>query len=74
MADATWRDTLLSKGQVDQLLIGKRCKKIKTISEDASMWEAPTGDPFTISYANCDAGYVEKIVAQLEKWANSKLV
>lgn len=69
MADAPWGNTLLSKGQVDQLLIGKGCKKIKTISEDASMWVAPTSDAFTISYANCDADFLEGIVTQLKIWA-----
>ena len=69
MADAPWRGTILSRGQVVQLLTSKGCKEIKTISDDASMWVAPTGEPFTISYADCDSESIEGIIAQLEKWA-----
>lgn len=69
MADAPWNGITLSRGQVDQRLTSLGCIEVKSITDDASMWRAPTGDYFTISYASCDSEYLEGIIAQLEKWA-----
>lgn len=68
MADAPWNNLKLTRGQVAQRLDALGCKEIGEISEDASMWEAPTGNVFTMSYADCDAEYLEGIVVQLQRW------
>ena len=69
MADSPWSNITLSRGQVDQRLTALGCKAVKALTDDASMWVAPSGEPFSISYADCDATYLEGIVAQLDKWA-----
>lgn len=69
MPDAPWRDKTLSRGQVRQRLLALSCKEIKIVADDNAVWSAPTGHIFSISYANCDADFLEGIVAQLEKWA-----
>jgi len=68
MADDSWNNNKLSKGQVIQRLTALDCKEIKIFSEDAAKWIAPTGETFFISYEYCDANYLERLVAQLDKW------
>jgi len=72
MADKPWQGHQLTKGQVEQKLYSLSCKKIKDITNDASMWIAPTSNVFTISLADCDSGYLEGIVDKLQEWAEEK--
>ena len=75
MADPPFDKGLLPKGQVIQRLESLRCFKIdqESLPEEeripgSALWEAPTGERFWISYSDCDAEYLEGIVAQIEKW------
>ena len=70
MADEPWNKITLSRGQVAQRLKDKGCHFIKDHTPTASMWKAPTGQVFSISYEKCNATYLEGIVEQLEKWAD----
>ena len=68
MVHRFWRKKKLTRGQVEQRLESLRCTFIKEHSDGNALWHAPTGDPFSISYDDCDADFLDVIVAQIEKW------
>ncbi len=72
MADSPWAGRTLTKGQVIQRLKGLGCHEMERLSEATAMWQAPTGQYFSVSYAECDDKMIEGILNQLQKWADEK--
>lgn len=72
MADAPWQGRKLSVGQIVQLLESKGCTELRRPTPTLAQWVAPTGQPFTISYADIDAEFLENMVAQIERWVNER--
>jgi hypothetical protein len=70
MVDSPWNKQKLTRGQIEQRLRSLRCTFIKEHRPGSALWHAPTGDPFSISYDDCDADFLDIIVAQIEKWVD----
>lgn len=68
MVDKPWSDKKLTKGQIEQRLESLRCTFIKEHFPGSALWKAPTGQYFSVSYDDCAADVLDKIVAQIERW------
>jgi len=67
MAEGPWR-AKLTRGQIEQRLIGLKCTKLNESLPDAQLWKPPHGPVFTISLEACDSEYLEGMVSQIEEW------
>lgn len=68
MVDKPWSEIKLSRGQIEQRLKSQRCMFIKEHSPGNALWRAPTGEHFSISYDDCAADVLDKMMAQIEEW------
>jgi len=66
--DSPWSEKKLSKGQIEQRLESLRCTFIKEHFPGSALWQAPTGQYFSISYDDCAADVLDGIVARIKKW------
>lgn len=68
MVDKPWKDKILSKGQIRQILESYRCERVKDLTTVSEMWRAPEGTYFSISYDQIDGESLQKIIDQIEEW------
>lgn len=72
MADKPWVGKVLSKGQIIQELERAGCRELEALGGplDRALWVAPTGKVFHIAYNECDAEYLEAVVAKVRSWVD----